>query len=328
MGTAPPWLVTLYMGTMRFSFTRFKDHTADKLYAFSNWLSRQSAPVQRVGLGTLRGAFWLFYYAPASHMRKTANALQAVVGRESAKSIYRDFVNGVLLFVQRIEMLSNGEKQAIDDLLKIPQQDRLDAIIQQDGGALLALPHCHGALPMVRGLAARYDVLMLIREPKKESRAKAQRRYFANMGCEILDVRRSNEAIVARTVLKALRSGKLVIGTVDRIKLPPPEDEPVSKERDNVRAIAFDTPVGVPGWPARFAAKCKVPILPVMVEQTSTDIILHLGEPIVATDVRETTQQWLSALEQFFIRFPGQWIFVYDKHWSRVLRSRLKKQPE
>jgi KDO2-lipid IV(A) lauroyltransferase len=311
---------------MRFSFTRFKDHTADKLYAFSNWLSRQPGPVQKIGLGTLKGAFWLLYYVPASHMRKTAVALQAVVGRESPKTIYRDFVNGVLLFVQRIEMLSNGQKQAIDDLLHIPDQERLDAIIRQNGGALLALPHCHGALPMVRGLAARYDVLMLIREPKKEARAKAQRRYFANMGCEVLDVRRSNEAIVARTVLKALRSGKLVIGTVDRIRSAPPEGEPISKEQDNVRATAFDAPVGVPGWPARFAAKCKVPILPVMVEQTGTSIILHLGQPIVATDVLETTQLWLSALEQFFKRFPGQWIFVYDKHWSRLLRSRLKRQ--
>ncbi len=309
---------------MRFSFTRFKDHTADKAYAVSNWLSRQSTPVQNVGYGILRGAFWLIYYVPASHMRKTAIALQAAVGHATPKIIYRDFVAGVLLFAQRIEMLSNGNTQAIDRLLRIPQQDRLDDIIKQHGGALLALPHCHGALLMVRGLAARYDVLMLIREPKKDSRAQAQRRYFANMGCEVLDVRRNNEAIVARTVLKALRNGKLVIGTVDRIKQPPPEDEPISKERDNVRAIAFGVPVGVPGWPARFAAKCKVPILPVMVEQTKTDIILHLGEPIVASDVLATTQKWLSALEQFFIRFPGQWIFVYDKHWSRVLRSRIK----
>ncbi|MEH6725509.1 MAG: hypothetical protein V7703_05065 [Hyphomicrobiales bacterium] len=313
---------------MRFSFTRFKDHTADKLYAVSNWLSRQSAPVQNVGYGILRGAFWLIYYVPASHMRKTAIALHAAVGHASPKIIYRDFVGGVLLFAQRIEMLSNGNTQAIDKLLKIPQQRQLDDIIKQHGGALLALPHCHGALLMVRGLAARYDVLMLIREPKKDSRAQAQRRYFANMGCEVLDVRRNNEAIVARTVLKALRNGKLVIGTVDRIKQPPPEAEPVSKERDNVRAFAFGMPVGVPGWPARFAAKCKVPILPVMVEQTKADIILHLGEPIVASDVLATTQKWLSALEQFFIRFPGQWIFVYDKHWSRVLRSRFKSSAQ
>lgn len=308
---------------MRVSFTRFKDLTADKLYAVSSWLSRQSTPVQDMGYGVLRGVFWLIYYVPASHMRKTAVALHSAVGHGSPRQIYRDFVEGVLLFAKRIEMLSNGDVETIDKLLKIPQQERLDEIIKEHGGALLALPHCHGALLMVRGLASRYDTLMLIREPKKDDRAQAQRRYFANMGCEVLDVRRNNEAIVARTVLKALRQGKLVIGTVDRIKLPPPEAEPVSKERDNVRANAFGLPVGVPGWPARFAAKCKVPILPVMVEHTKADIILHLGEPIVATDVLSTTQKWLSALEQFFVRFPGQWIFVYDKHWSRLLRNRL-----
>jgi len=158
---------------MRFSFTRFKDHTADKAYAVSNWLSRQSTPVQNVGYGILRGAFWLIYYVPASHMRKTAIALHAAVGHASPKIIYRDFVSGVLLFARRIEMLSNGDTDTIDKLLKIPQQRQLDDIIKQHGGALLALPHCHGALLMVRGLAARYDVLMLIREPKKDSRAEA-----------------------------------------------------------------------------------------------------------------------------------------------------------
>lgn len=308
---------------MKFSFTRFKDRTADKLYAASNWLSRQSSPVQNIGYGFVRALFWLIFYVPASHMRKTAIALHAAVGHSSPRQIYRDFVGGVLLFARRIEMLSNGDTETLDKLLKIPEQDRLDEIIKENGGALLALPHCHGALLMVRGLASRYDTLMLIREPRKDSRAEAQRRYFANMGCEVLDVRRNNEAIVARTVLKALRNGKLVIGTVDRIKQPPPEAEPVSKERDNVRAKAFGLPVGVPGWPARFAAKCKVPILPVMVEQTAAEIVLHLGEPIVATDVLSTTQKWLSALEKFFIRFPGQWIFVYDKHWSRLLRNRF-----
>lgn len=310
---------------MRFSFTRFKDHTADKLYVVSNWLSRQSAPVQSIGYGMLRGVLWFIYYVPASHMRKTAIALHAVAGHASPSQIYREFVGGVLLFAQRIEMLSNGDTKTIDNLLKIPEQERLDDIIKEHGGALLALPHCHGALLMVRGLAAQYNTLMLIREPKKDARAQAQRRYFANMGCEVLDVRRNNEAIVARTVLKALREGKLVIGTVDRIKQPPSEEEPISKKSDNVRASAFGLPVGVPGWPARFAAKCKVPILPVMVEQTKTDIVLHLGEPIVASDVLSTTQNWMNALEQFFVRFPGQWIFVYDKHWSRLLRSRFSR---
>lgn len=307
---------------MRISFTRIKDRTADKLYSASSWLSRQSNFVQRLGYGVLRVLLWFIYYIPASHMRRTSVAFHAAVKHASPRQIYGEFVEGVLLFARRIELLSSGDTEAIDKLLKIPERKRLDGVIEEHGGALLALPHCHGALLMVRGLSAQYDTLMLIREPKKDARAQAQRRYFANMGCEVLDVRRNNEAIVARTVLKALRGGKLVIGTVDRIKRPPSEAEPVSKEHDNVRATAFDQPVGAPGWPARFSAKCKVPILPVMVEQTNSDILLHVGEPIVATDVQSTTQAWLTALEEFLVRFPGQWIFVYDKHWSRLLRNR------
>lgn len=309
-------------GQMRFSFTRFKDRTSSSLYAASNWLSRQPAPVQKTGFAVLRGFFWLIYIVPGSHMRKTAVALCAACGQTSPAAIYGQFVDGVLLFAERIELLSQGRTDAIDRMLEIPRQDRLDAIVRQHRGAIVALPHCHGALLMVRGLASRYDTLMLIREPKQEARAAAQRRYFANLGCDILDVRRSNEAVVARTVLKALRDGKLVIGAVDRIREAPPETEPVTKSRDTVRAHAFGKPVGAAGWPARFAAKCKVPIVPVIVEQTPAAVILHLGEPVAASDVLSTTQAWLSALERLFIRFPGQWIFVYDKHWSRLLRNR------
>tara|TARA_R110002124_G_scaffold80862_2_gene213821 strand:+ start:4491 stop:5438 length:948 start_codon:yes stop_codon:yes gene_type:complete len=312
---------------MKFSFTRFKDRTSNSLYAASNWLSHQSVPIQKTGFAVLRSFFWLIYIVPGSYMRKTAAALCAASGQATPAAIYGQFVDGVLLFAERIELLSRGRTDTIDQMLEIPHKDRLDSIISQHGGAIFALPHCHGALLMVRGLASRYDTLMLVREPKQEARAAAQRRYFANLGCEVLDVRRNNEAVVARTVLKALRDGKLVIGTVDRIKEPPPENEPVAKNRDTVRALAFGKPVGVAGWPARFAAKCKVPIVPVIVEQTPAAVILHLGEPIIASDVLTTTQAWLSALEQFFKQFPGQWIFVYDKHWSRLLRNRETNAP-
>ena len=307
---------------MAFSFTKFKDRISGFVDSGARWLGTAPKPIQKFVYGLLRGVLWLLYIIPGSFMRKTATALSTAVEQGPPRKIYRGFVDGFLLFIHRMELLSQGKTEIIDNLLKFPEQKRFDAILKEHGSAILTMPHCHGSLLMVRGLSTHYPVLMLIREPQKETRAASQRRYFANMGCEVLDVRRNNNVTIARTTFKALRQGKIVIGIVDRIKTAPPEDKPIDKTSDNVRAIAFDQPVGIAGWPARFAAKCKAPILPVMVDHTAEAVPLHIGDPITATDdVVKTTQEWLNALEQFFKSFPGNWIFVYDKHWSRLLRK-------
>jgi KDO2-lipid IV(A) lauroyltransferase len=290
--------------------------------AVSKKLATSPAPIRSAGYGALRGLLWLLYYCPYSHMRKTADALAFAAGTNGGRAIYSRFVSGLSHAAFRMELISQGRTEEIDRLFRLPEREQFEACLSETGSALLVVPHCHGSLIAVRGLAARYPTLLLVREPKNDSRAKAERRFFAHMGCEVLDVRRNSETMVARAVLKALREGKIVIGTVDRIKKAPAADEPVSG--DTVRVHMFGEPVGIAGWPARFAAKAGVPILPVMTEHTAENVTLHLGEPVTAGDIRQTTQSWASALEAFFCRFPGDWIFAYDKHWARILASRAR----
>lgn len=311
---------------MKFSFTRFKDRVAGPVDAVAKTLGTAPRPLQIAGYAALRALLWLIYFCPRSPLRKTASALAVAVGQNNPRRIYAGFVNGLSQTAYRMELISQGRTDEIDALLRLPERDRLEQLATDGGGALLVMPHCHGSLVMVRALAARYPMLMLIREPKNDARAAAQRRFFNHMGCEILDVRRNSEATVARAVLKALRHGKFVIGTVDRIQNAPSVDEQVSRTTDNVRVTVFGQPVGIAGWPARFAAKAKVPILPVMVEQTEDAVTLHLGEPISVGEIQATTQTWASALECFFKRFPNDWIFAYDKHWARVLNAQAGRQ--
>jgi KDO2-lipid IV(A) lauroyltransferase len=312
---------------MKFSFTRFKDRISGAVNATSQALGTAPRPVRAAGYGALRGLLWLIYACPRSHMRKTVHSLAVATGNSNPRGIYAGFVKGLGRVAYRMELISQGRTGEIDALFRLPEKDRFEALVNDNGGALLVMPHCHGSLLMVRGLAARYPTLMLIREPRCDARAGAQRRYFAHMGCEVLDVRRNSEAMIARAVLKALRQGKIVIGTVDRIKKAPSAEEPVSKTSDNVRVTMFGQPVGIAGWPARFAAKAKVPILPVMCEHTADAVTLHLGEPIVAGEIQATTQIWAGALERFFQRFPSDWIFAYDKHWARALNAQAKLLP-
>ena len=311
---------------MKFSFTRFKNRIARTVYATSKILGAAPKPVRAAGYGAFRGLLWLIYFFPRSHMRKTACALARAVGQDNPRRLYAGFVNGLSRTAYRMELIRQGRGGEIDALLQIPEQDRFEELVT-DSGVLLIMPHCHGSLLMVRAMAARYPLLFLSREPKNDARAKLQRRFIDPMECEVIDVRRNNETVVARAVLKSLRQGKIVIGAVDRIKQAPPEDEPVSKTDDNVRVTVFGEDAGFVGWPARFAAKARVPILPVMVEHTEDAVRLHWGEPITAGEIQATTQAWVSALEGFFNRFPYDWIFVYDKHWARLLNARANIRP-
>jgi len=278
-------------------------------------------PVQNAGYVMVRGVLWIAYYLPGSPLHGTASDLSRTVKKGPPRRLYRGFVARFILALRRMEVLRLGRTDEIDSLLRIPDRARLDALLKDQSGVMLVMPHCHGSVLMVRGLAIHYPTLMLIRGPAKESRAKTQKPYYAHIGCELLDVRCSSDMVVARGVIRAMKQGKIVVGIVDRISEAPPEDTPVNKSTDTIRAHAFGQPVGFVGWPARFAEKCNAPILPVMVEQSAEALTLHIGDAIPPGCPVQTTQAFVSALEQFCRQFPMDWGFVYDKHWARVLRG-------
>ena len=129
--------------------------------------------------------------------------------------------------------------------------------------------------------------------------------------------------VVARKVLSALNDGRLVVGTIDRIRMVPPSLAPINSASDTVRALAFGQPIGITGWPARFALKAGVPIIPATVVQTEDTISLCLGASIQpCEDLLETTQQWLGELERLLRAHPEEWTFALDKYWSRALRAK------
>jgi lauroyl/myristoyl acyltransferase len=304
-----------------FSFSKFKDRIWFAVDRGTKYLAVAPKPVQAGGYAVMKGILWLAYVLPGGPLQSTASALSRAANQGPPRRLYRGFVDRFILALKRMEALRLGRTDEIDRLLQIPEQDRLEGLLKDQSSVMLVMPHCHASVVMVRGLAARYPTLMLVRGPGNAARARSQKPYYAHIGCELLDVRNNSELVVARAVLKAMRQGKIVVGIVDRISNAPPQDAPVDKVSDTVRAIGFGQPVGFAGWPARFASKCQVPILPAMVEQTSEAITLHLGEAIAPNGLVETTQAYASLLETFCRTFPMDWGFVYDKHWSRVLRT-------
>ncbi len=186
---------------------------------------------------------------------------------------------------------------------------------------MVVMPHTNGSLSMVRGLARDFDVLMLVRSTRDSARSTSQHTYYAPLGCEILDVRRAGDAVVARAVLRALRNGRIVIVTGDLIKKAPPPDAPVDKASDLIRAEAFGQPLGAPGWPARLALRAGAPLMPVMIEQTADRVRLHLGPVVKGEDVVDATREWVRGMVEFLAAYPSDWAFVFDRRWSRLLAA-------
>ncbi|MCG6883696.1 MAG: hypothetical protein LJE62_08095 [Silicimonas sp.] len=303
------------------SFTKTKDRIWVAYDIFAAWLARRSMPVRKIGYGIFGAVLWIAYRLPNSKVRATFEALARHVGRDDTTRLFRDYVRGFLLGINRIEQVRHGHTDAIDAMFDFPEKARLDALLEK-GGVVLAIPHTHASLAMGRGLARHYPVLALVRATQNPRRAASEHEIYENLGSEFFEVRTANPTLVARKVLKALKDGRIVIGTVDRIRNAPPEDAPVEVAGDLVRARAFDQPIGIAGWPARFAAKAGVPIIPVTVTQTPEKISLVLGREITPTeDPVETTQAWVSALEELLRAHPDEWIFSLDRHWSEVLRG-------
>ncbi|KIN61487.1 putative acyltransferase [Sulfitobacter noctilucae] len=302
----------------------FKD-TKDRIWVYydagASWLARRSRPVRKLGYGVFGVVLWIAYLVPGSKVRATFAALRRHVGWASSLRLFHRYVRGFLRGFDRIEQVRHGRTDAIDAMLRIPDQERLDAMLSQ-GGVLLLVPHAHATLAMGRGLSRHYPYLALVRSTADKRRAASELGLYRNLGCKFLDIQLENPTVVARQVLTALKKGQLVVAIADRLRTTPPADDPVDISNDVVRVTSFGAPVGIASWPARFAEKAGVPIVAATVVQSSSTITLEMGPAVDATpDLLGTTQAWVDALEQLNIAHPDEWTFALDRHWSKALRG-------
>ena len=303
------------------SFTRTKDRVWAAYDVVAAWLARRPMPVRNVGYSVFGAVLWIAYLLPRNTVRPTFVALSRLVGTTSPRILFGQYVEGFVRGINRIEQVRHGFPAEIDDMLRIPDQERLEALLRA-GGVLLAIPHTHASLAMGRGLARRYPILAIVRSTANEKRAASEWQIYEHLGCEFLDVRLESATTVARKVLGALNNNRLVVGTVDRIRPAPPIQHPVDAAEDTVRSTAFGEPIGITGWPTRFASKAAVPILPATVVQTADTISLRLGVAVEPSDdPLATTHAWVAELENLLRKHPEEWTFALDKHWSRVLRT-------
>lgn len=301
------------------NFTHFKDKIWKAYATVSSIGMALPGRLARDSFNGIAGIMWLAWALPFSPARPAFRDLARQCNCGSPVRLFHKYVQSFTLLLYRMECIRAGRTDEIGALLHIPERARFDDIVAR-GGAIFMMPHAHGSVTMAESLGQVHPLLLFVRATKDDDRAAFQREYYDQMTCDVIDVRRADDVVSSRKMLSALRKGKIILGGGDFIRRAPKGLENPAK--DVVRVSAFGQPVGAMRWPARFAAKTKVPIVPVHIVDSGTKLTLHMGAEITPSDdLVATTQAWMNGMVELIRQYPDQWVFCLDHHWRRALEN-------
>ena len=298
---------------MRVHFRHVKDISAVPLHLLiktSAYLPASARSALFGGLGLLAKAY---YYAPHSHMRRTLANLCAVIGRTDGRAIWFEMVDNVMQAASGFGRLLRYGPDAVTGMCAF--DDGTLAVLrkawQARGGAILVVPHCVGSVLSAARFAREFPTVVLVRESRSVRRARLTGRYLEGLGAELIFVRLNEPTTVTRQVIRALKEKKLVIGTTDLARRRP----------DTIGAEMFGQRVWLPAWPARFAARRKVPIVAAYVWMVNGQLMIVTDEPYLEDDLVASTQRWAGFFERSIREYPADWIFMFEKRWSHILAA-------
>jgi len=298
---------------MRIHFRRVKDVSIVPLHAFLRLSLHLPAWVLHAfagGLGLMGRAYCL---VPANHICRTVDDLCRVIGRSDGRAVRRQFMDNVVDAIQAYGRFVRSGPDALAEatFFDEPSLKRCRRAWERCGGAICVVPHCVGSVLSAVRFGREFPSLLLVRESRSERRSRIMQWYFERLGPEMLYVRRASPTAVTRSILKAFREGKFIVGTTDLARRRP----------DTIEVEMFGQRVSLPDWPARFAARRKVPIVPGYTRMVDGRIMMILGEPYRAKDPIIATQRWASFFEAQIRKSPADWLFMLEKRWSRLLAA-------
>jgi lauroyl/myristoyl acyltransferase len=277
-----------------------------------DWLIRRAPlPVINGIMGGFDLLARLHYRLPANHMRRTLESFCRLTGRDDAARLFsefrRNFLGALSLYAR---LVREGTDAVVDKIVFDEESLRMARKAHEVYSCgIFVVPHCAGSVLSASGFGREFPSVVLVRESKSEKRAMIFRQYFEKLGPEIFYVRRNDPASIARGILRALHDKKFIIGTTDLAR----------KTADTVPVTVFGEQVHMPSWPARFSARRNVPIIPAYVRMQDGGFVVSCDEPYIEKDLTASTQRWTSCFEENFRRFPSDWLFMFDKRWSRII---------
>ena len=292
---------------MRIKFRRVKDLAARPIHGalrMPEWLARSA-------FGAVGLVAKSYYFAPGSHVRRTARNFCALTGRDDPRAMYFEMVDRAAragtLFGR---LMRQGRESVAGELVMDDSVVRTcDALRDGGRGAIFVVPHCVGSVLSTAGFARRYPTVVLLRESRDPQRSAILKQYLEKLGAELFYVRRTEPTTVARGILRALHEKKFIIGTTDLLR----------KNEDSTEVKVFGQSLRMVAWPARFAIRRGAPLVPTYVRVDAGQIALSFAQAYMGETVESATQQWASQFDAWFRQYPADWIFMYDKRWAGVI---------
>jgi lauroyl/myristoyl acyltransferase len=301
-------------GKTLFSGTRLKGLAFPALY----WLIRHlpttlaMLPV-RITVAMLR----MTYRRPGNRLRKACEAITRLAERDAAGSrdprrVYNRFLDNALGVIGNFFTLYQHGRAAVLPVITMASEDveTVERLIEEHGGAVLAVPHNVGSALSALRIGHNFDMLLVAKNSPGVPRTRIALDFYERMKVSVLMVRGANTHALSRALFAALKHQKLVAATLDNL----------DRSGRCVGVRMFGQEVGLSGWAASIAVRMQVPVIPAWFHSEGCKQHVTIGEAIVAQDTRAATQHYARFFEQQILRDPASWAYLADKHWQALLQ--------
>lgn len=230
----------------------------------------------------------------------------------SLRGVYRRFLAE---FRTVLEMSLRIRREGLDPVLPMMRmapgrEEAMRAATEEYGGVIFAVPHNPGAIMSAPAVARAGRMLLISKNPASVERTRMALGAYEALRTQVLMVRTGNATKLARTCMRELRRGTIVVATVDR----------PDRSEGKVVLPVFGQPVGLAPWAARIATHAKVPIIPGFIRTDRRGVMVETGAAEVHTDPIEAMGSYMGYFERKILEDPASWSFLADKRWRRILR--------
>jgi len=299
-------------GQRFFSGTRFKSLAVPFLYRL---IRQVPLPIAMLPINLFIFLMRALYWWPKNPIRLSCEYICILANQKgymhNPRQIYQQFLSNALESLKNyFDLYRNGIESVIDQV-NIAENDvpKINKLIEENGGAILAVPHNLGSLFSALKMNREFPLIIVTKNPSTIERTKIAIDFYERMDTTILMVRGGNPFELSRTLFSVLKSGKMVGATVDSL----------DSSENRIEVQVFGQTMGFSAWAAKIAIRLGVPIIPSYFGSYKNLINASYGDPILTNDVQESIQQYVRFFEENILKDPASWGFLGDKKWRRAL---------
>jgi len=301
-------------GQRFFSGTRFKSLAVPFLYRL---IRQVPLPIAMLPINLFIFIMRALYWWPKNPIRLSCEYICILAKQKghthNPQQIYQQFLSNALESLKNyFDLYRNGIESVIDQV-NIAENDalKINKLIGEYGGAVLAVPHNLGSLFSAIKMNREFPLIIVTKNPSTIERTKIAIDFYERMDTTILMVRGGNPFELSRTLFSVLKSGKMVGATVDSL----------DSSENRIEVQVFGQTMGFSAWAAKIAIRVGVPIIPSYFGSRKNQINAVYADPILTNDLQESIQQYVSFFEENILKDPASWGFLGDKKWRRALRG-------